>query len=76
MDQVIAGVGAACILFAFWALSTDRMDAHQVSYQLINLVGALLLATGALMTSSWAFVALNTVWALVAIWALVSRARP
>lgn len=71
MDQVIAAVGAALVLLAFWLVSTERVRADQRSYQLINLVGAALLATGALMTESWAFVALNTVWALVALSALV-----
>jgi hypothetical protein len=74
VDQLIAAVGAACILFAFWALSTQRMQGTDVRYQLINLVGAALLATAAFMTESWAFVVLNTVWALVAVWALVNRA--
>jgi len=70
MDQILAAIGAALILIAFWALQTDRLAPHQRSYQLMNLVGAGLLATAAIMTSSWAFVVLNTVWALVALWAL------
>jgi Nucleoside H+ symporter. len=70
MDQVLSAIGAAAILFAFWALQTQRLRAEQRSYQLINLVGAGLLATAAFMTESWSFVVLNTVWALVALWAL------
>jgi hypothetical protein len=73
MDQLLSAIGAAAILFAFWALQTERMRSDQVSYQLINLVGAGLLATAAFMTESWSFVVLNTVWALVALWALVRR---
>jgi hypothetical protein len=73
MDQLISAVGAALILLAFWALQTDRMQAHQRAYQAINLVGAGLLATAATMTESWSFVVLNAVWALVALWALVRR---
>lgn len=71
MDQVISAIGAALILLAFWALQTKRLRAEQHSYQVLNLVGAGLLATAAFMTESWAFVVLNTVWALVALWALV-----
>lgn len=73
MDQVLSAIGAAAILFAFWALQTKRMRSEQIAYQLINLVGASLLATAALMTESWSFVVLNVVWALVALWALVRR---
>jgi hypothetical protein len=71
MDQVISAFGAAGILFAFWALQTGRMAADQASYQLLNLVGAGLLAAAALMSEKWAFVVLNVVWALVALWALM-----
>lgn len=73
MDQILSAIGAAAILFAFWALQTKRMRSEQIAYQLINLVGASLLATAALMTESWSFVVLNVVWALVALWALVRR---
>lgn len=71
MDQVLSAVGAAAILFAFWALQTGRLAPSHVRYQLINLGGALLLATAAVMLGSVPFVVLNTVWALVALWALV-----
>jgi hypothetical protein len=75
VDQVLAAIGAAAILLAFWALQTGRLRADQTSYQLINLVGAALLATAASMTASWAFVVLNAVWALVALWALLRPGR-
>ena len=71
MDQVLSAIGAVGILLAFWLLQTGRTDASQRSYQLLNLVGAGLLATAALMIEKWAFVVLNTVWAAVALWALV-----
>lgn len=75
MDQLLSAIGAALILLAFWALQTDRLRTEQTSYQLINLVGAGLLATAAFMTESWSFVVLNTVWALVALWALLRGSR-
>lgn len=71
MDQLLSAIGAAAILFAFWALQTERLRPEQTIYQVTNLVGAGLLATAALMTESWSFVVLNVVWALVALWALV-----
>lgn len=71
MDQLVSAVGAFLILLAFFLLQTGRMRPDQTSYQLLNLVGAGLLATAATMTESWAFVVLNVVWAAVALWALV-----
>jgi hypothetical protein len=73
VDQVLSAIGAALILLAFFLLQKGRMRPEQASYQVINLVGAGLLATAALMTESWAFVVLNVVWAMVALWALVRR---
>jgi hypothetical protein len=75
MDQVLSAIGAAAILFGFWALQARRLRAEQAVYQLLNLVGAGLLATAATMTGSWSFVVLNAVWALVALWALARPAR-
>lgn len=75
MDQLLSAVGAVLILGAFWALQTQRLTVERPSYQLANLVGAGLLAAAALMTRGWAFVVLNTVWALVALWALVRSTR-
>ena len=75
MDQVLSAFGAAGILYAFWALQTKRMRPEQASYQLLNLVGAGLLAAAALMSQKWAFVVLNAVWALVALWALLRPQR-
>ena len=71
MEQVLSGIGAALILLAFWLLQTKRVDPDARSYQVMNLVGAGLLATAASMTESWAFVVLNVVWAAVALWALI-----
>lgn len=73
MDQLLSSIGAALILLAFWLLQTDRIEQHDRRYQLMNLFGAGLLASAAVMTSSWAFVVLNTVWALVALWSLIRR---
>lgn len=73
MSQVLSSIGAAAILFAFWALQTRRMRTEQTRYQALNLVGAGLLASAAVMTSAWAFVVLNAVWALVALWALLDE---
>lgn len=73
---MIAAAGAVLILLAFWALQTERLRPERHAYQLMNLVGAALLATAAAMTHSWAFVVLNTVWAFVALWALLRRTTP
>jgi hypothetical protein len=73
VDQLLSAVGAALILLAFWLLQTHRVGPDDRGYQLMNLAGAALLATAAFMAEGWAFVVLNTVWALVALWSLVRR---
>jgi hypothetical protein len=76
VSTILSSIGAALILLAFWMLQTERLRPMHTGYLLMNLVGAGLLAAAAAMTSSWAFVVLNTVWALVALRALAAHRRP
>ncbi|MCW2967289.1 MAG: hypothetical protein JWM71_1061 [Solirubrobacteraceae bacterium] len=75
MSQVISSIGAVALLLAFWMMQTKRLRPDARAYQLLNLVGAALLATAAFMTHGWAFVVLNTVWAILALVSLVRPAR-
>ncbi len=66
MAQALSLIGAAFVLVGFAALQTGHMSPQHVAYHLVNLVGALSLAGSALITQTWGFVILNTVWAAMA----------
>lgn len=58
------------VLLAYLMLSTKRIQSDSVSYQGLNLVGAVLLIIYAVVLTAWANVMLNVVWGFIAIFAL------
>lgn len=77
MVHVLGGIGTILVLGAYFLVSTQRVTPRSLSFQGMNLVGALLLAVYGALLFAWASVALNIVWAaigLFAIWRIV-RAR-
>jgi hypothetical protein len=75
MAQTLSLAGAFLVLAAFVLLQLGRLRVDTVTYQLLNLVGGSLLAGAGLLTATWGFVVLNSVWAAVAIVKLWQLAR-
>ncbi|HEX3040994.1 MAG TPA: hypothetical protein VHP56_02760 [Solirubrobacterales bacterium] len=75
MDQLIQIVGALLILAAFGAVQFNRMSPDSRMYLTLNLLGSIILAALALAASQWGFVLLETVWAIVSAWGLMSALR-
>jgi hypothetical protein len=78
MAQTLSLAGAFLVLAAFVLLQLGRLRVDTVVYQLLNLAGGSLLAVAGLVTATWGFVVLNSVWAVVAIGKLwqLTRRRP
>lgn len=73
--QLISLTGAALILAAYVANQRGWLTPRHASYNLMNLVGALLLLWVALVDWRWGFIVLEGVWALASIPPLVRRPR-
>ena len=73
--EVIGWIGAALILGSYALLSTGRLRAESVTYQLMNILGA----AGFVVNSGWngalPSAAMNVVWMGIGFYALRQRRR-
>ena len=76
LQQILSLVGAALILSAYVANQRNRLGPRDVSYNLMNLVGALLLLWVAIADWRWGFIVLEAVWAMVSLPHLLRRRPP
>jgi hypothetical protein len=70
MDQVVQVIGALLILAAYAAAQFGWLDQYSLSYLVLNLIGAVILAVLAWYENQWGFLLLETVWTLVSAWSL------
>jgi len=64
---VLGWVGAVSLLVANWLVSTRRVTGHSVTFQCLNLVGAVGLCLAAVAGGVWSAAALNTIAAAIAV---------
>ncbi len=69
--HVIGGIGTILVLGAYFLVSSGRVASASTTFQGLNLVGALLLTFYAIDLAAWASVALNAVWGLIAVVAVI-----
>lgn len=70
---VIGFIGALLILIGFILNELHRLTADSRAYDVLNLVGSLLLLIYAIAGQVWPFVLLNSIWALVALRDVVKK---
>ncbi|MDR3547710.1 MAG: hypothetical protein P4M11_05500 [Candidatus Pacebacteria bacterium] len=59
--------GASLTLICFIALEFNKVNRHSVAYDSGNILASLLLVTYSYLIGSWPFLALNLIWAAVAL---------
>ena len=75
MLQAVSVLGALLILLAFAANQLGRVDTSNLSYQVSNLVGSVILATVAVIEVQLGFILLEGTWALVSLWGTINVLR-
>lgn len=69
--HVVGNLGVVLILGAYLLVSSQRLKPSAPLYQILNLVGAIILVAYSIAFAAWASVVLNGVWTLIAVWALL-----
>lgn len=73
--HAIGNVGVLMVLGAYFLLSSGRIKAISPWYQGLNLVGAIIMTVYSAILVAWASVALNSIWAVIAIASLIVNTR-
>jgi hypothetical protein len=69
--NIIGWVGTVLVLVAYYLVSNEKVKPASATYNLINLFGAFFIGLNVFANHAWPAVALNTVWAGVAIIGLI-----
>ncbi|MEV4285377.1 hypothetical protein AB0K40_07700 [Nonomuraea bangladeshensis] len=78
MDLLLAVVGwagAAVLLAAYALVSSGRIQGDGLTYQVMNLFGAVGLMVNSAWSAAWPSAGLNLVWAAIGVVALVKLAK-
>ncbi|MBT3303939.1 hypothetical protein HN592_00970 [Candidatus Woesearchaeota archaeon] len=67
MELIIGLIGMGLILFAFFMNQIHRWKSDSLYYDIVNVIGSLLLTIYALRINSWPFLILNAIWLVISI---------
>ena len=73
--QILGWVGTLLIVLAYYLSSHKKINIHETPYKLMNLVGAICIGINVFHQSAWPSVALQSIWALVAISSLFRETK-
>ncbi|GGZ41429.1 hypothetical protein GCM10007049_38390 [Echinicola pacifica] len=73
--EVFGWIGAVLFISSYVLLSSGKLSQHGMMYHLLNLLGAICLVVNAIHFSDQANVLVNTVWAGIALLALVQAVK-
>ena len=68
--DILGWIGMALVLIAYALLSTNKIDNGKL-YQILNLLAAIYMAIGVYPKNAWFSFALQVVWGIVAVVALI-----
>lgn len=68
--DVIGWIGTVLVLIAYLLLSTNKINNGKI-YQILNLFASLFMAIGLLPKNAWFSFALQIIWGIIAIIALI-----
>lgn len=73
--EVVGLIGALLLLLAFFMITNEKWTRLSLKYQGANLIASSLLLGYSILKSAYAFIALNIVWAMVALFGLLKARK-
>lgn len=73
--EILGWSGAVMLLVAFALTSNGILAGTSLEYQLINLVGSIVLAAYTYVKKAYPNAVLNIIWGLISIFAIISIVR-
>jgi hypothetical protein len=73
--DVIGWVGAAILLIAYAMVSSRKLEGNSVTYQLLNIVGSILLAANTIFYRAYPSSFVNLIWMGIAIFSIANKRR-
>jgi hypothetical protein len=73
--DTVGWAGAAALLLAYGLVSSGRLNGRSIRFQLLNLCGAVGLLANGIYHDAWPSAALNAVWFVIGVTALMRISR-
>jgi uncharacterized membrane protein YoaK (UPF0700 family) len=75
MVCAVGWLGAAALLVAYAMVSSRKMEADSASYQVLNIVGSILLVANTIFYRAYPSSFVNLIWAGIAVFSMATRSR-
>ena len=72
-NDIIGFVGVAILLIAFLLNITNRISRDDITYILMNFIGAGIATFASVLINYWPFIILEGIWAVVSLIALIKH---
>jgi hypothetical protein len=73
--DAVGWFGAAALLVAYAMVSSRKMEADSASYQVLNIVGSILLVANTIFYRAYPSSFVNLIWAGIAVFSMATRSR-
>ena len=73
--DTIGWAGAAALLVAYAMVSSRKLEGNSRAYQLLNIVGSLLLAANTIFYRAYPSSFVNLIWMGIAVFSIATRGR-
>jgi hypothetical protein len=71
--DAVGWLGAASLLVAYAMVSSRKMEADSASYQVLNIVGSILLVANTIFYRAYPSSFVNLIWAGIAVFSMATR---